>query len=266
MQKYTYQSTPVLHERFKRMADFACSRHEAIIIMSVVSSVPHKKERIFRGIGVSPGVVRGRIVVMDHDHNEEPARRHIPTDKHSAELDRLQSALAETRREISEIQRQVQNNLGASESAIFDAHLLVLEDSTLIGEVKRFVETENVNVDYAFHSVAEKYAHALGTVEDEYLRERAADSLVQAPSQAVTAAALALGGGRLTLTSALTFTVCLGIAVDDTIHFLARLQEELQNSFRLKRAELLVEFVVVEFHEFIENALLSLVGKLDVSG
>ena len=44
---------------------------------------------------------------------------------------------------------------------------------------------------------------------------------------AVTAAALAIGGGRLTLTSALTFTVCLGIAVDDTIHFLARFRREL---------------------------------------
>ena len=126
--------------------------------MALVSNVVDNGERVFRGIGVSPGVVRGRIVVMDHDHNEEPGRRHIPTDKHSAELDRLQSALAETRREISEIQRQVQDNLGDSESAIFDAHLLVLEDSTLIGEVKRFVETENVNVDYAFHAIAEKYA------------------------------------------------------------------------------------------------------------
>ena len=157
------------------MADFACSGHKAIIIMSEVSSAPDKKEQIFRGIGVSPGVVRGRIVVLDHDQNEEPPRRHIPESEQPAELDRLQSALANTRREISDIQNQVENNLGSSESAIFDAHLLVLEDSTLIHEVKRFTQTENVNVDYAFHTVAEKYAQALGSVEDEYLRERAAD-------------------------------------------------------------------------------------------
>ena len=143
--------------------------------MPAVSSAPDKKEQIFRGIGVSPGVVRGRIVVLDHDQNEEPPRRHIPESELPAELDRLQSALANTRREISDIQKQVENNLGSSESAIFDAHLLVLEDSTLIHEVKRFTQTENVNVDYAFHTVAEKYAQALGSVEDEYLRERAAD-------------------------------------------------------------------------------------------
>ena len=157
------------------MADFTCSAHAAIIIMSAVSSAPDKNERIFRGIGVSPGVVRGRIVVLDHNQNEEPPRRHIPKSGHSSELDRLQSALAKTRRQISDIQSQVEHNLGSSESAIFDAHLLVLEDSTLIHEVKRYAESENVNVDYAFHTVAEKYAQALGSVEDEYLRERAAD-------------------------------------------------------------------------------------------
>ena len=118
--------------------------------MSTVSSTPDKKERIFRGIGVSPGVVRGRIVVLDHDQNEEPPRRHISESEHPAELDRLQSALANTRREISDIQSQVENNLGSSESAIFDAHLLVLEDSTLIHEVKRYTQTENVKVDYDY--------------------------------------------------------------------------------------------------------------------
>ena len=144
-------------------------------MIPTVSSAQDRGEQIFRGIGVSPGVVRGRIVVMDHNHGERPARRQLDSEQLPAELELLQNALAETRREISAIQSQVQSGMGASESAIFDAHLLVLEDSTLLEEVKRFVETEKVNVAYAFHEVAEKYAHALGSVEDEYLRERAAD-------------------------------------------------------------------------------------------
>ena len=82
--------------------------------MAPVSNAAVKGEHIFRGIGVSPGVIRGRIVVMDHDHNEEPARRHIPKEKHPDEIDRLQSALTETRRELSLIQSQVQKNLGDS--------------------------------------------------------------------------------------------------------------------------------------------------------
>lgn len=147
----------------------------APLIITAVSGAPDRGERIFRGIGASPGVVRGRIVVMDHDHGERPARRRLEADQLPDELELLQTALAETRREISAIQAQVESGMGSSESAIFDAHLLVLEDSTLLEEVKRFVETEQVNVAYAFHEIAEKYVHALGAVEDEYLRERAAD-------------------------------------------------------------------------------------------
>ena len=105
-------------------------------MIPTVSSAQDRGEQIFRGIGVSPGVVRGRIVVMDHNHGERPARRQLDSEQLPAELELLQNALAETRREISAIQSQVQSGMGASESAIFDAHLLVLEDSTLLEEVR----------------------------------------------------------------------------------------------------------------------------------
>ena len=140
-----------------------------------VAGVADKGERIFRGIGVSPGVVRGRIVVMDHDHGERPARRWVEPEAHADEVDRFEQALTQTRLEVAAIQEKVKAGMGSSESAIFDAHLLVLEDETLIEEVKRFITGEQVNVEFAFHEVAEKYANALGAVEDEYLRERAAD-------------------------------------------------------------------------------------------
>jgi phosphotransferase system enzyme I (PtsI) len=140
-----------------------------------VAVVTENGEQMFRGIGVSPGVVRGRIVVLDPLHGECPEQRHVAPTDHAAEIDRLQTALAETRRQISNIQGQVQQVMGFSESAIFDAHLLVLEDQTLLDEVKGFVETENVNVDFAFHEVAEKYLDALGSVDDALLRERVAD-------------------------------------------------------------------------------------------
>ncbi len=132
-------------------------------------------ERIFRGIGVSPGVVRGRIVVLDGGQAERPNRRPVEPAQRSAELERLQQALADTRREIASIQDQVRERMGSSDADIFEAHLLVLEDQTLLDEVRKYIETEGVNVEFAFHEVAENYAVALGSVEDEYLRERAAD-------------------------------------------------------------------------------------------
>jgi phosphotransferase system enzyme I (PtsI) len=65
--------------------------------------------------------------------------------------------------------------MGAQEGSIFDAHLLVLEDRTLLDEVVRVIQEEKVNAEHAFQMVADRYAATLSAIEDEYLRERAAD-------------------------------------------------------------------------------------------
>ena len=82
-------------------------------------------ERIFRGIGVSPGVVRGRIVILDDDQGERPARHRVEPKNFPTELERLQEALAATRRDIARIQDEVRDRMGSSDAEIFDAHLPV---------------------------------------------------------------------------------------------------------------------------------------------
>jgi phosphotransferase system enzyme I (PtsI) len=91
------------------------------------------------------------------------------------EVERLEKALVLTRHQILEIQRKVGEGMGAQEGSIFDAHLLVLEDRTLLDEVVRVIREEKVNAEHAFHTVAERYAATLAAIEDEYLRERATD-------------------------------------------------------------------------------------------
>jgi phosphotransferase system enzyme I (PtsI) len=91
------------------------------------------------------------------------------------EVERLEKALVLTRQQILEIQRKVGEGMGAQEGSIFEAHLLVLEDRTLLDEVVRVIREEKVNAEHAFHTVAERYAATLATIEDEYLRERATD-------------------------------------------------------------------------------------------
>ncbi len=140
-----------------------------------VTSDADTGERIFRGIGVAPGVVRGRVVILDPDHSERPAQHNVKAEDQPAEIERLQDALAKTRRQISDIQTTVRKSMGSSDAAIFDAHLLVIEDQTLLDEVKRYIKEKSVNVEFAFHEVAGKYVHALDSVEDEFLRERASD-------------------------------------------------------------------------------------------
>jgi phosphotransferase system enzyme I (PtsI) len=102
-------------------------------------------------------------------------RRQVPEGAVAEEVNRLEKALVQTRQQILEIQHKVSEGMGAQEGSIFDAHLLVLEDRTLLDEVVRMIQEQKVNAEHAFHTVAERYAATLSTIEDEYLRERAAD-------------------------------------------------------------------------------------------
>ncbi len=132
-------------------------------------------ERILHGIAVSPGVCRGKILILTDNRVDSVPRRAISEEEVPEQMVRLERAVTETRRQLHEVQKKVNDGMGAKDASIFDAHLLVLEDPTLLDEVSRYVTKEKVNVEYAFAQVAEKYAKTLETIDDEYLRERAAD-------------------------------------------------------------------------------------------
>ncbi len=133
-----------------------------------------KGEVVFRGIGVSAGVCRGKVLVL-HRARRVIARREIVAEAIAPEVVRFENALAQTRRQISEIQRQVTEKMGVKEGDIFEAHLLMLEDRMIVDEVIRMIREQKVGAEYAFHEVSERYIGALAAIEDEYLRERAGD-------------------------------------------------------------------------------------------
>ncbi|HTG43726.1 MAG TPA: phosphoenolpyruvate--protein phosphotransferase, partial [Verrucomicrobiae bacterium] len=136
--------------------------------------VPRNGEKVYRGIPVSGGVCRGPIFVFSPAQNCVPQRK-IGPEQIGSELERLERALLLTRQQIAGVQRQVEEAMGAEDASIFDAHLLVLEDQTLLDEVTRFLENHHVNVEHAFNEVSEKYAATLARIDDDYLRERASD-------------------------------------------------------------------------------------------
>ena len=135
---------------------------------------PHKGEKTFQGIPVSTGVCRGKIVLLGRAR-PAIAQRQLADGDVAEEINRLEKALAQTRQQVLGIQRKVSEAMGAQEGSIFEAHLLVLEDRTLLDEVIRVIQEQKVNAEHAFHSVAERYAATLSTIEDDYLRERATD-------------------------------------------------------------------------------------------
>ncbi len=131
-------------------------------------------ERVYKGIAVSAGICHGKVLVL-HPAAVEVPQYDVAESGLAGQVERLQQALVETRQQILEVQRQVSQALNAKDASIFDAHLLVLEDPTLIDSVTSLIYQKKINVEAAFHEFAEKYQATLRAINDAYLQERAAD-------------------------------------------------------------------------------------------
>src|SRR5438876_7956265 len=128
----------------------------------------------FQGAGVSPGIAQGAIHVV-RDDLDDVARYRIEPAQIANEIGRFEAALIQTRTQILEMQQKIAESIGAKDAGIFDAHLLVVEDRTLIDEVLRKLEADLCNVEWVFQEVASSYAETLSKIDDPYLRERALD-------------------------------------------------------------------------------------------
>lgn len=133
-----------------------------------------KSETRLQGVGVSPGVARAPLYVVEDDRDEVVHRR-IERSEIPNEIARFETALIQTRSQILEMQEKIAQSIGAEDAGIFDAHLLVVEDRTLIDEVLKKLQADLCNVEFVFHEVAAKYANTLSQIDDPYLRERALD-------------------------------------------------------------------------------------------
>ena len=133
-----------------------------------------KSELVIQGIAASQGIAYGQVFLYLQSELEIP-RYTVDPDKRVAEIARFEQALVVTRQQISQVQAQVTKNLSEEEALIFDAHQMVLEDQALIGETIRDFQKSGLNIETCFNTVAQRYIQAFSEIDDEYLRERAAD-------------------------------------------------------------------------------------------
>ncbi len=133
-----------------------------------------KNEITVQGIAASQGIAYGQIFVYLQSDVEVPSYQ-VEPEKRIDEVARFDRALVVTRQQISKIKNEVEKNIGPEEAAIFDAHLMVLEDEALIGETIREFEATGCNIETCFQKVSSRYVQAFSEIDDEYLRERAGD-------------------------------------------------------------------------------------------
>jgi len=126
------------------------------------------------GIAGSPGVATGPVLLL-RQNRPNIRRRPITPDKVQSELDRLEAALLRTRQQILEAQERLANSVGKAEAAIFEAHLLVVEDPTILQGVKKKLAEQLVTVEAVYQDITSSLADQMLALEDDYLRERAED-------------------------------------------------------------------------------------------
>nr|WP_277896231.1 phosphoenolpyruvate--protein phosphotransferase [Enterococcus lactis] len=94
----------------------------------------------------------------------------------AAEEARLDAALAKSTEELQQIREKAAQSLGEAEAQVFDAHLMVLSDPEMVGQIKQNIKDNSVNAELALKEVTDMYIGMFEAMEDNaYMQERAAD-------------------------------------------------------------------------------------------
>lgn len=124
------------------------------------------------GIGASPGIAIAKAFVLKH---EEIIIETKQTEDFTAEMQRLENALVRSKSQLEKIYEKAAAELGEEEARIFTAHLMVLEDPEYIGQIKEAMEGQSITADNATKQVTNMFVAIFDAMEDEYMKERAAD-------------------------------------------------------------------------------------------
>ncbi|HDF2344040.1 TPA: phosphoenolpyruvate-protein phosphotransferase PtsI [Morganella morganii] len=125
------------------------------------------------GISVSPGIAFGKALLL----KEEPiiiSQKSISAEQIDAEIRRFTEGRAKASAQLNAIKETAEKNLGAEKAEIFEGHIMLLEDEELENEITDIIKSKKT-ADYAVNQVIEEQATALEGLDDEYLKERAAD-------------------------------------------------------------------------------------------
>ena len=127
---------------------------------------------IFPGIPASRGIAFGPA--FQYLHADLTVSCYNVKDT-MAEWARFESALYVAREQLAAVQAQAEASHGGEEAAIFEAQAMMLDDPDLMETVRVAVRQDGINAEAALRDAAESYAEALASLDDEYLRARAAD-------------------------------------------------------------------------------------------
>lgn len=125
-----------------------------------------------KGIAASSGISIGKVLIKKEQEiriDDSPA---VNIDQ---EIQKLNAAKEKARTQIEGLYNRALNNIGKSEAQIFQAHLMMLDDPEFFGQVEETIKNDGVNAAYALKTVTDNFISIFQTMENEYMKERAAD-------------------------------------------------------------------------------------------
>ena len=128
--------------------------------------------KIVKGIEASPGIAIGKVFLYQEQDLVIDSKRKCDTD---CEKERLLNGREKSKEQLLKMREKTAQKLGEDKAAMFDGHITLLEDEDLFDEVVDIIEDEKICAEAALQRGIDDYCDMLANLEDEYLRERAAD-------------------------------------------------------------------------------------------
>jgi phosphotransferase system enzyme I (PtsI) len=132
------------------------------------------KDRLLRGVGVSPGLAIGAAVVVQSALPDVP-HRVVPRSQVDREVRRLRAAVKDVQRHIADLKARAAERAGPEEARIFDAQMLMLEDKDFLGAVEDLIRENHLTAEKAFEFKALEQRDAWTSIGSARLRDRIAD-------------------------------------------------------------------------------------------
>ncbi|MCJ1656635.1 phosphoenolpyruvate--protein phosphotransferase [Staphylococcus sp. NRL 16/872] len=127
---------------------------------------------LIKGIAASDGVAIAKAYLLVEPDLSFTNEKVTDTD---AEIKKFRNALEASKIELTKIRNNAEKQLGPDKAAIFDAHLLVLDDPELIQPIEDKIANEKASAPEALHEVTTQFITIFESMDNEYMRERAAD-------------------------------------------------------------------------------------------
>lgn len=126
----------------------------------------------FQGKSVINGVAIGKIFI--YKKGEQQVKRTKIEDTES-ELARFRNAQQEAIKQLQDLYESSVKSIGEASAAIFEIHQMMLQDDGFVEAIENIIGTQSVNAEYAVAATSDNFYKMFSDMEDDYMRERAAD-------------------------------------------------------------------------------------------